>query len=308
MQNKLLAAAALASSATALKIQAPTTTLAQDTAYTECHGTYAYQCIEEKVEKSLGTMTADVEAQKDQCLVVAKDTRQEIVEEVEDLRAQLERSLGDLRRAQIDDLNDRLDAAVDAIEAAVDKAVQELCDQLEANQNGTSPAAIERKRVQGEIKKVYYGDGNGAYGANDLKNKIAKKVDDFNAWLEENYCNCDFGDAEIAEVEAEIAAQQKAMDDAIAEKNQEWNDALAKATADLNEAIERNTDKMDALIKQKSDDINAVVDKLTEDFIVIFWDTVEEIYKQVNYYERQGLIWKALYQKEAFLAEIAKIR
>ena len=226
MQSKLLAAAALASSAAALRIQAPTTMLAQDQTYNECHGTYAYQCIEENVDKSLGQMTGQVEQNKDGALEVANDTRKEIVEEIAELRAALQRSLGDLRRAQIDDLKAKLDDAVAIIEGTVDQAVQDLCDQLEENLNGTSPAAIERKRVQGEIKKVYYGDSNGAKGAKDLTAVIAKKVDNFNAWLAENYCNCNFGDAEIAAVEAVIAAQEKAMDDAIAEKQKEWNDAL----------------------------------------------------------------------------------
>ena len=40
----------------------------------------------------------------------------------------------------------------------------------------------------------------------------------------------------------------------------------------------------------------------------MFWNTIEEIYKEVSFYERQGLIWKALYGKDAFMAEVEAIR
>ena len=87
-----------------------------------------------------------------------------------------------------------------------------------------------------------------------------------------------------------------------------WNDAAADATNDLNNEIAEKISEMDYIIADKTAVINAVVDNLTEDFIVVFWDTVEEIYNSVNYYERQGLIWKALYQKDAFLAEVSALR
>ena len=65
---------------------------------------------------------------------------------------------------------------------------------------------------------------------------------------------------------------------------------------------------MDAIIEGKQMEMDEIVAKLTEDFIVVFWDTVEEIYHAVNYYERQGLIRKALYQKGQFLEGINEIR
>ena len=56
--------------------------------------------------------------------------------------------------------------------------------------------------------------------------------------------------------------------------------------------------------KVKREEIQKIIDDLTEDFVVVFWDTIEEIYHSVNYYERQGLVWKALYQKNLFLEDI----
>ena len=62
MQNKLIAAAALATSATALKLEnTATTTLAArvgQSGYNKCHGVYAYQCIEEKVKNEILSIDA----------------------------------------------------------------------------------------------------------------------------------------------------------------------------------------------------------------------------------------------------------
>ena len=54
--------------------------------------------------------------------------------------------------------------------------------------------------------------------------------------------------------------------------------------------------------------LNARIAVLTEDFLKIFWETIEEIYRATSYYERQGLIWKALYQKDEFIAGVQAIR
>jgi len=65
---------------------------------------------------------------------------------------------------------------------------------------------------------------------------------------------------------------------------------------------------LDDLIKAKRAYIDELIELLTEDYIVVFWDTVEEVYDLVNYYERQGLIWKALYQKKAFIETVTVAR
>ena len=101
--NTKLIAATIFSSATAMKLAAPTANLAQTSSHpkaaTECHGTYAYQCIEEKVEKTLGAMTEEVANHKEQCEVKAEDLREEIVSMISMQRADLERGLRDLRES-----------------------------------------------------------------------------------------------------------------------------------------------------------------------------------------------------------------
>ena len=183
-----------------------------------------------------------------------------------------------------------------------------MCDQLDAYKADTHPAAVERHRVEGEIKKVYYGGIGGQYSAYELKDKIAVKVDTFNEWLAANYPKNGFGDYEIARVQETINTEVGALNALIASSTQAWNAALAQAAADMDTLILDRTAALEARISEKTQLMNDVIADLAENFIVIYWDTVEEIYKSVNYYERQGLVWKALYQKDAFLAEVGGIR
>lgn len=44
--------------------------------------------------------------------------------------------------------------------------------------------------------------------------------------------------------------------------------------------------------------MNDRIAELTQDFLKIFWETMEEIFQTVHYNERQGVMWKALYQKD----------
>ena len=87
-----------------------------------------------------------------------------------------------------------------------------------------------------------------------------------------------------------------------------WNVAATEATAALSGEIVAKMTQLDALTASKRQAMDELVDRLTEDYIVVFWDTVEEIYDLVNYYERQGLIWKALYQKKAFIDAVTVAR
>lgn len=183
-----------------------------------------------------------------------------------------------------------------------------MCDQLDQYNNDTHPAAVERHRVEGEIKKVYYGGMGGKYSAYELKDKIADKVDAFNAWLEANYPKNGFGEPEIERVQGVIDAEQGALNALIASETKRWNGALEAAAADMETLIADRTAALELRIAEKTQLMNDVIADLAENFIVIYWDTVEEIYKTVNYYERQGLVWKALYQKDAFLAEVGGIR
>lgn len=91
MQKQIIAAT-IATSAAALQLQSPAPTmLAQAPAYAECHGTYAYQCIEEKVETALGEMVKDVDNRKKECILTADEMREDIVEEAQNTRFALER-------------------------------------------------------------------------------------------------------------------------------------------------------------------------------------------------------------------------
>ena len=65
---------------------------------------------------------------------------------------------------------------------------------------------------------------------------------------------------------------------------------------------------MEAADYERIATLDARIAELTEDFLKIFWETVEEIYRATSYNERQGLIWKALYQKDAFIAGVNAIR
>ena len=81
MQNKIFAAAAIAAATNALKLEAPTNSLAQASG-DDCHGVYAYQCIEEKVKKSHESMAAQVEDLKLTCINTAEDQAEDIIENI----------------------------------------------------------------------------------------------------------------------------------------------------------------------------------------------------------------------------------
>jgi hypothetical protein len=65
---------------------------------------------------------------------------------------------------------------------------------------------------------------------------------------------------------------------------------------------------MDTLNAQLIADMDARVAELVEEYLKIFWETIADIYSSVTYNERQGLVWKALYQKDAFVTAINAIR
>ena len=50
----------------------------------------------------------------------------------------------------------------------------------------------------------------------------------------------------------------------------------------MSDAIDERIKRMEDLNKEKRDAMDAEIARLTEDFIAIFWDTVDEIYKNVN--------------------------
>ena len=99
-------------------------------------------------------------------------------------------------------------------------------------------------------------------------------------------------------VEAVISQVCDAFGAATSDALADWQNTATENTADINGAISERLAEMDQVIANKKDVINQMIETITDDFIIIFWDTIEEIYSKVDYYERQGLIWKALYQKD----------
>ena len=104
MQRKIIAAA-VASTAAAIKLQSPTTMLAQakplDPAAgidTDCHGTYAYQCMEKKVNDALGFLANDVDDRRNLSLLEARNAKDDMVKSIEDLRYELENALAANRK------------------------------------------------------------------------------------------------------------------------------------------------------------------------------------------------------------------
>ena len=88
MQSKLLTTAALVSSAAAMKLQPTTNNFVQvkPASANECHGTYAYQCLQVKVDNSLGQMTDSVSDKRDEYTTTADDLRASVLQEVQDMR------------------------------------------------------------------------------------------------------------------------------------------------------------------------------------------------------------------------------
>ena len=98
------------------------------------------------------------------------------------------------------------------------------------------------------------------------------------------------------------------MCDAVDAAMASYNAAAADAAGQMSAAIQANNDAMDALEARLIAAMDARIAMLVEDYLKIFWETVEDIYQSVSYNERQGLVWKALYQKDAFVASINAIR
>ena len=84
--------------------------------------------------------------------------------------------------------------------------------------------------------------------------------------------------------------------------------AAADATAQLTGMAAANAAALEESDAARIAALNARIQELTIDFLKIFWETVEEIYRSTSYNQRQGLIWKALYQKDQFIAGVNAIR
>ena len=98
------------------------------------------------------------------------------------------------------------------------------------------------------------------------------------------------------------------MCDRVEDAQAAFSAAAADATAQLTSMATANAAALEESDAARIAALNARIQELTTDFLKIFWETVEEIYRSTNYNMRQGLIWKALYQKDQFIAGVNAIR
>ena len=230
-----------------------------------------------------------------------------MIEQIQDMRATTMQNLGDMRADQTDALNNQLSDAMDKIQKTTEDIIAGLEQQVADSQSGNSPLALKRKQVEGEMKKIYYKDSqNNSNAREDVKAEIRTEVEKFAEYAKTMVPN--FGEAGLIELNQVIDEEVEALANAITEALKAWNDAAEAMSKNMSDAIDQRVKKMEYLNVEKKQDMEARITKLTEDYIAVFWDTVDEIYKNVNYNERQGLIWKALYQKDAFIATVQLIR
>jgi len=234
MNSKIIAAAALATSAAALQLQTKESSGAL--AYDGCHGTYAYQCIEAKVDTAVQHMIDEVQAAKDACVGFADGARGDILASVQALRASLEASLAAARAAAEARLQAKLDSSSAAISGAAAAAAQAIWDERADTEYRIT---TERTRVQGELKKLYYESGSDGYHDQyAIKDQMQAMVDAFSAFMDAQGNDFDaFCAAQEAGVEAVIAHETACLNTDISNELAAWNAAAAQAAADLDAAI-----------------------------------------------------------------------
>ena len=190
---------------------------------------------------------------------------------------------------------------MDRIEQRLADHVASLRDQVTRD----SPIAVRRKELEGDIKDVYYGDQQLEKfgGREDKKSAIQYLLSSF---IAEQFPV--FGQPELDDLTSLVEAETEAICDAVTAATDSYSLAAVETAAAMAGAIQANSDAMDALNAQLIADMDARVAELVEEYLKIFWDTIADIYSSVSYNERQGLVWKSLYQKDAFVAAINAIR
>ena len=150
MQSKIIAAA-VASTAAAIKLEAPTTTLAQAKPLdpvagveTDCHGTYMYQCMQTKVDQALGYLVRDTDDRRNLSVREANDTRVDMVHAIEDLRSMLEMGLAQTRKDGESAAWAQMRGGMQRIDDRLSAHIESLRLQVQSD----SPIALRRKELE----------------------------------------------------------------------------------------------------------------------------------------------------------------
>ena len=268
---------------------------------TECHGTYAYQCMQTKVDNTLGALTDGVDADRNASVKAANDMRVDMIHGLQDLRASLEWRMQQNRKAGEAAVRAQMNSSIQTIEDRLAYLINDLRLQVQ----GDSPIALERKRLEGLIKNIYYADEQ-IYKNQNREGKKAEIKALLDGFIAQNFPV--FGEKELVELTALVAQETEAMCDAVEAAQVSFNTAAADSVLQMQTRILENAAALEAADYARIAALNARIAELTVDFLKIFWETVEEIYRATSYNERQGLIWKALYQKDAFIAGVNAIR
>jgi hypothetical protein len=103
---------------------------------------------------------------------------------------------------------------MDTINGATETAIDNLCTEAEERVSSTSPTQLERVRVEGEIKKIFYEDHSADPQAQ--KDAIKKMVDDFNTFVNTEGGNYgEFAAREVETLEAVITEQYACFTDQV---------------------------------------------------------------------------------------------
>ena len=127
-------------------------------------------------------MVQDVADHKHDCIDDANEIRWSIVEGVQELRASFELQLSTMRATDSATLTATQKAGSDAIDQAADDAAAAIRAEADARLSGTAAVDIERQRIEGEIKKVYY-EAQDPYDPEQMKYDIKALVKEFEDWV-----------------------------------------------------------------------------------------------------------------------------
>jgi hypothetical protein len=222
--------------------------LAQTQTYEDCHGTYAYQCIQEKVDKVLHHMELDVEEHETMCLEKATEIRTDIRISIMTLRDELQTSLTETRSMSMTRLEEKIESAKTTIQTAYEVAKSGICGEADDRMQDTSEISKYRIKIENQIKKLYYEDQSG-YNTSDLREKINHKIEIFKQWVGDNGMSFDnMFEFEVAKFTQVVTTEINCIEELIIEVIDEWNTKAELKRTSLQNAIELKLTEMDGVI------------------------------------------------------------